>query len=110
VPAEQTRSAGALIAVGGTPMRYTVHAEWPERSGADTTCVSAIEALGHASQQIVAGATGVYIYDDLWDEVYWPDHFPKLMSVGAPSRSGSAPASRGRLSRIAAWLKSPPWK
>jgi hypothetical protein len=83
-------------------MRYTVHAEWRGRSRADTSCPSVIEALGQAS----AGATGVYIYDDFRDQVYWPDHFPKLMSLGAPSKPGPARASGGCLLRIVAWLKS----
>jgi hypothetical protein len=87
-------------------MRYTVHAEWPGRSYADKSFSSVIEALGQALQLIAAGASGVYIYDDFYDQVYWPDHFPKLMSLGAPSKSGPALASGVCLSRIMAWLKS----
>jgi hypothetical protein len=87
-------------------MRYTVHAEWRGRSRADTSCTSVIEALGQASQLIAAGASGVYIYDDFRDQVYWPDHFPKLMSLGAPSNPRPASASRVLLLRIVAWLKS----
>jgi hypothetical protein len=74
-------------------MRYTVHAERPGCSRADKPCSSVIEALGHASQLIAAGATGatgatgVYIYDDFQDHVYWPDHFPKLMPLGALARA-----------------------
>jgi hypothetical protein len=87
-------------------MRYTVHAEWHGRSRPDTSCASAIEALGQASQLVAAGATGVYIYDDFQDRVYWPDHFPKFVSPGAPSKSAAAPGSSVCLSRIMVWLKS----
>jgi hypothetical protein len=48
----------------------------------------------------------VYIYDDFRDEVYWPDHFPKLASFGAPLKSGATLAGGVGLSRIMAWLKS----
>jgi hypothetical protein len=70
-------------------MRYTVHAESPRRYHAQMLCASIIEALGQASQLVAAGATGVYIYDDLQDQVYWPEHFPKVMLLGAaPSKAG----------------------
>jgi hypothetical protein len=85
-------------------MRYTVHAQWSGRSHAEMLCASVIEALSQASQLVAAGATGVYIYDDLRDQVYWPDHFPKLMPLDAAGKSGPVLSSGIYLSRMKAWL------
>jgi hypothetical protein len=68
-------------------MRYSVHAQWSARSHAEMLCAS-VEALSQASQLIAAGATGVYIYDDLQDQVYWPDQFPKLSRLTRPESPG----------------------
>jgi hypothetical protein len=85
-------------------MRYTVHAEWPG-VGTDISCASTTEAVSRASHLVAAGATGVYVYDDFQDRVYWPDHFTKLMPLGVPSKPGPALASGVCLPRVMARLK-----
>ncbi len=61
-------------------MRYTVHTE--QHSGALAFEVAtAIEAISKAWKLMSAGASGVYIYDDDTDEVFWPDKFAALFSI-----------------------------
>jgi hypothetical protein len=49
---------------------------------------SAISAADLPSRLIAAGATNVYIYDDLQDKAHWPDQFSKLASAISSSQLG----------------------
>jgi hypothetical protein len=72
-------------------MRFTVHAE-QSRGPVEFHRATASEAITTGWELMDAGATGLYIYDDEIDAVYWPDEFAELHMITVAAR----PAIRGR--------------
>jgi hypothetical protein len=58
-------------------MKYTVHAE-QRRGPVEFTLATPFDAITKAWELLDAGGTGLYIYDDEMDAVFWPDEFAEL--------------------------------